>query len=118
MKSNNERLYKMAFSRVYPLYVQKVERKGRNQAELDTVITWLTGYSEEALKDQIAAEVDLETFFSEAPQLNKNANQITGIICGVRVEDIEEPLMQQIRWMDKLVDEIAKGKQLEKILRD
>jgi len=114
---NNERVYKMAFAKVYPLYIQKVERKGRTKSELDTIICWLTGYDDNGLASQISNEVDLETFFADAPQLNPNASQIKGVICGVRVEEIEEPLMQKIRWMDKLVDELAKGKVMEKILR-
>ena len=113
----NERVYKMAFSSVYPLYVQKVERKGRTKADVDTVIRWLTGYDENGLQSQIDDNVDFETFFAEAPQINMNATKIKGVVCGVRVEEIEEPLMQKIRWLDKLVDELAKGKAIEKILR-
>ena len=113
----NERVYKMTFASVYPLYVQKVERKGRIKAELDAVICWLTGYDEDGLATQINNEVDFEAFFADAPQINPNASQIKGVICGVRVEEIEDPLMQKIRWLDKLVDELAKGKSIEKILR-
>jgi len=113
----NERVYKMTFASVYPLYVQKVERKGRIKAELDAVICWLTGYDEDGLATQINNEVDFEAFFADAPQINPNASQIKGVICGVRVEEIEDPLMQKIRWLDKLVDELAKGKPIEKILR-
>ena len=113
----NDRVFKMAFSTVYPLLVQKAERKGRTKSEVDTVICWLTGYDESGLQAQITRNVDYETFFREAPQLNPNANKITGVICGYRVEEIEDPLMQKIRWIDKLVDELAKGKPMEKILR-
>lgn len=114
---NNDRVYKMKFSRVYPMLIQKVERKGRTKAEVDTVIQWLTGYDEQGLQSQINREADFETFFAEAPQINPNASKITGVICGVRVEEIEDPLMQKIRWLDKLVDELAKGKTMEKVLR-
>jgi hypothetical protein len=114
---NKERVYKMKFSSVYPLYIQKVERKGRTKEEVDTVIRWLTGYDEQGLQSQIDKEADFETFFSEAPQINPNAFKITGVICGIRVEEIEDPLMQKIRWLDKLVDELAKGKSMEKVLR-
>ena len=118
MKNKNEKLYKMEFSKVYPLYVQKAERKGRTKSDVDTVITWLTGYDEAELKAQIEKEIDFETFFLDAPQINPNASKIKGVVCGVRVEEIEDPLMQKIRWLDKLVDELAKGKAIEKILRD
>ena len=114
---DNERVYKMKFSRVYPMLVQKVERKGRSKEEVDTVIQWLTGYDEQGLESQINKEADFETFFAEAPQINPNASRITGVICGVRVEEIEDPLMQKVRWLDKLVDELAKGKPMEKVLR-
>jgi len=114
---NNERVYKMKFSSVYPLYVQKAERKGRTKAEVDTVIQWLTGYDEQGLQSQINKGTDFETFFAEAPQINPNASKITGVICGIRVEEIEDPLMQKIRWLDKMVDELAKGKLMEKVLR-
>jgi hypothetical protein len=107
----------MAFSKVYPMYVQKAEKKGRTKEEVDTVICWLTGYDEGGLQAQIDKGVDFETFFAEAPQINPNAHKITGVICGVRVETIEDPLMQKIRWLDKLVDELAKGKAMEKVLR-
>ena len=113
----NEHVYKMAFSRVYSLLVQKAERKEHIKSEVDAVIRWLTGYDDSGLQAQIIKNVDYETFFSEAPQINPNANKITGVICGHRVEDIEDPLMQKIRWLDKLVDELAKGKPMEKILR-
>lgn len=113
----NERVYKMAFARVYPLYIQKVEKKGRTQKELDEVICWLTGYTPKGLVKQVKLEKDFETFFSEAPQLHPNSARITGVICGVRIEEIEEPLMKKIRYLDKLVDELAKGRPMEKILR-
>jgi len=114
---SSDRLYKMSFARIYPLYIAKVERKGRTQTELDQVICWLTGYSPAELKDQIAQQTTLEEFFAQATQMNKSRRLITGMICGVRVEDIKEPLMQEIRYMDKLVDELANGKAMEKILR-
>ncbi len=107
----------MAFAKVYPLYINKVERKERTREELDQVICWLTGYSEKELKRQIEKGVDFETFFAEAPEINPNASKITGVICGHRVEEIEDELMQKIRYMDKLVDELAKGRKMEKILR-
>lgn len=111
------RIYTMSFASVYPLYVQKVEKKGRTQAEVDEVIGWLTGYRGEALQKAIDTKVDFETFFAEAPAMNPNTGLITGLVCGVRVEDVEDPLMQQIRWLDKLVDELARGKKMESILR-
>ncbi len=111
------RIFEMKFSRVYPLYVQKAERKGRNRKEVDEIICWLTGYDAAGLQKQIARDVDFETFFVEAPRMNPNTALIRGVVCGVRVEEIEDPLMQQIRWLDKLIDELAKGKALEKILR-
>lgn len=107
----------MAFSGVYPLYIKKVERKGKTKEEVDTIICWLTGYTQKQLQDQIDKKVDFETFFDKAPKLNPNVSMITGLICGYRVEDIENPLMQKIRYMDKLIDELAKGKKMEKILR-
>ncbi|MDR1736642.1 MAG: DUF2200 domain-containing protein [Oscillospiraceae bacterium] len=113
----NERIYKMAFSGVYPLLVQKAERKGRTKAEVDTVIRWLTGYDEAGLTAQLDKDVDYQTFFAQAPQINPNAGKITGVVCGIRVENIEEPLMQKVRWLDKLVDELAKGRAMEKVLR-
>ncbi len=113
----HQRVYKMPFSRVYPLLIQKVERKGRSKAELDAIICWLTGYDDSTLQAQIEKNVDYETFFAEAPQINPNAFKITGVICGYRVEEIKEPLMQKIRWLDKMVDELAKGKALVKIFR-
>lgn len=108
----------MPFAKVYPLYITKVERKGRTKAEVDTVIRWLTGYSPKALQKQIDNEVDFKTFFTDAPQINPNASKITGVICGYRMEDMKDKLMQKIRYMDKLVDELAKGKDMEKILRE
>lgn len=113
----NEQVYKMVFSKVYPLLVQKAERKGRTNSEVDTVICWLTGYDNMGLQAQIMKNVDYETFFCQAPQINPNAAKITGVICGHRVEDIKDPLMQKIRWLDKLIDELAKGKSMEKVLR-
>lgn len=113
----NERVYKMAFSKVYPLLVQKAERKGRSKSEVDTLICWLTGYDEADLQVCIENNIDYETFFNQAPQINPKASQITGLICGHRVEEIKDPLMQKIRWLDKLVDELAKGKPMDKILR-
>ena len=110
-------LHTMKFSKVYPLYVQKVERKGRTPAELDEVIGWLTGYDPAGLHDQIARETDFDTFFAEAPRLNPNRDKITGLICGYRVEEIEDPFMRKLRQLDKIVDELAKGKKMEKIKR-
>jgi len=110
-------IFRMAFSDVYPMYVQKVERKGRTKAELDAVICWLTGYDDAGLNYQIEEKIDMDGFFASAPQINPNAEKIKGVICGVRVEDITDPLMQKIRWMDKLVDEVAKGKAMDKVLR-
>lgn len=118
MKSDtNHRVYKMAFASVYPHYIQKAEKKGRTKKEVDQVLCWLTGYTPQTLAKQIKNKTDLETFFEEAPALNPNVKQITGVICGVRIEDIEHPLMRKIRYMDKLVDELAKGRPMEKILR-
>ncbi|MBO0456505.1 DUF2200 domain-containing protein [Enterococcus hulanensis] len=111
------KVFKMSFASIYPMYLQKIEKKGRSKEELDQVIYWLTGYDEQGLQKQIDQGVDMETFFAEVPQLNENVSLIKGVICGYRVEDIKDPLMQKIRYMDKLVDELAKGKKLEKILR-
>jgi len=111
------RIFTMPFARVYPLYVQKAERKNRTKEEVDQVICWLTGYDPAALRQQIAQESDFETFFAQAPALHPNSSLIKGVVCGVRVEEIEDPLMQKIRWMDKLVDELAKGKKMDAILR-
>ena len=107
----------MTFASVYPLYITKAERKGRTKDEVDEIIHWLTGYTKRGLDKQIEKESTFETFFSEAPKMNPSRKLITGVICGVRVEDIEEPLMQEIRYLDKLIDELAKGKDMEKILR-
>ncbi len=111
------RVFAIKFSSVYPLYVQKAERKQRTKEEVDQVIRWLTGYDAAGLRKQIEKQNDLETFFAQAPAMHPNVSLIKGVVCGVRVEDIEDPLMQKIRWMDKLVDELAKGKAMEKILR-
>ena len=111
------RIFAMPFAKVYPLYVQKAERKGRTRAELDTVIGWLTGYSPEQLRRHAEVPIDFEAFFAQAPALNPNRTLIQGVVCGVRVEVIEDPLTRDIRCLDKLVDELAKGKALEKILR-
>jgi len=113
----NHRVYKMSFAGLYPLYLQKAAKKGRSKQEVDQVIGWLTGYTAQAMAKQIKAKKDLETFFAEAPALHPNASKITGVICGVRIESIEHPLMRKIRYLDKLVDELAKGRPLEKILR-
>jgi hypothetical protein len=113
---DNTRVFKMSFGGVYPHYINKAEKKGRTKEELDTIISWLTGYDQQALQQQIDKKVDFETFFAEAPLLNPNASKITGVICGYRVEEMEG-LMQKIRYLDKLVDELAKGKAMEKILR-
>lgn len=112
------KIFKMAFSSVYPHYVTKAERKERTKEEVDEIITWLTGYSNEALHEQIDNDVNFEEFFDQAPNMNPNRREVKGVICGVRVEDIEDPLMQEIRYMDKLIDELAKGKKMEKILRE
>lgn len=114
---NNERAYRILFSSVYPLYIQKVEKKGRTKAEVDEVLCWLTGHDQHSLKQQIISKNDMETFFNQAPNLNPNVSKITGLICGYRVEEIKDPIMQKIRYMDKLIDELAKGKSMEKILR-
>lgn len=116
MKPSHSRIYAMPFSKVYPLYIQKAERKGRTKDEVDEVIRWLTGYDQDALNRQIDDKVDFETFFHQAPRLHPNRNLIKGMICGVRIEAIEEELMKNIRYLDKLIDELAKGKPLEKIL--
>lgn len=113
----SHRIYKMSFSRVYPEYVAKAERKGRTKTEVDEIIRWLTGYSQAELEAQLEKQTDVETFIAESPQLNPSRSLIKGVICGVRVEDIEEPTMREIRYLDKLIDELAKGKAMEKILR-
>jgi len=107
----------MSFASVYPLYIKKAERKGRTKEEVDEVIFWLTGYDKQTLQQQIDRKADFETFFAEAPAMNPNVSKITGVICGYRVEEIEDKLMQKVRYLDKLVDELAKGKAMEKILR-
>ena len=114
---DNTRVFRMSFASVYPMYVQKAERKGRTKEEVDAIIHWLTGYDARALKQQIDEKTDFESFFAQAPRLNPNVSKITGVICGYRVEEIEDKLMQKIRYLDKLVDELAKGKAMEKILR-
>jgi hypothetical protein len=111
------RIYTTSFARVYPMYVAKAEKKGRTKAEVDEIIQWLSGYSQEGLESRLKKQTDLETFFTEAPRPNPLRNMIKGVICGVRVEDIKEPTMQEIRYLDKLIDELAKGKTMEKILR-
>jgi hypothetical protein len=112
------RIYKMSFASVYPHYVAKAEKKGRTRADVDEIICWLTGYSPQELKDQLDERTDFETFFANAPSMNPSRALITGVICGVRVEEIEETLMREIRYLDKLIDELAQGKAMEKILRD
>lgn len=114
---DNSRVYKMSFASVYPHYMNKAERKGRTKEELDAIIFWLTGYNQQSLQQIIENKVDFQTFFAEAPQMNPNVSKITGVICGYRIEEIEDKLMQQVRYLDKLVDELAKGKTMEKILR-
>jgi hypothetical protein len=111
------RIYSMSFARVYPLYIAKAKKKGRTKAEVDEIICWLTGYSQAGLEQQVVAHADFETFFAQAPLLNPSRKLITGVICGVRVEDIEEPTMQEIRYLDKLIDELARGKATDNILR-
>ena len=111
------RIFTTPFAKVYPMYVQKAERKDRTKAEVDQVIRWLTGYDQKELETQIKQQVDFETFFAQAPAMNPNASLIKGVVCGIRVEEIEDPLMQKLRYLDKLVDELAKGKAMEKVLR-
>lgn len=111
------RIFSIPFASVYPLYLQKAEKKGRTKADVDAIIFWLTGYTNQTLQQQIDNNSDFETFFAQAPQINSNVSKITGVICGYRVEEIEDKLMQKIRYLDKLVDELAKGKSMEKILR-
>lgn len=112
------RIYKLLFASVYPLYIAKVERKGRTKEEVDTIIYWLTGYDEQALQAQIEAKTDFETFFAQAPAFHPNATKITGVICGYRVEEIEDEVVRKVRYLDKLIDELAKGRKMEKILRE
>ena len=116
-EARKRRVYRMKFSEAYPLYVKKAERKGRSQAEVDEIIEWLTGYGAKGLKSRLDGGCDFETFFAEAPRMNPGAAKITGLICGIRVEEIEDPIIQRVRWLDKLIDELAKGKAMEKILR-
>lgn len=111
------RIYTVSFARIYPMYVAKAEKKGRTKAEVDAIIRWLMGYSEKQLERQLEKQTDLETFIAEAPQLNPSRTLIKGVVCGVRVEDIKDPTMQAVRYLDKLIDELAKGKAMEKILR-
>lgn len=111
------KIYTMSFASVYPLYISKVAKKGRTKSEVDTIIRWLTGYTQNEMEEQIKKQTDFETFFNEAPFLNPSRTLIKGVICGVRVEDIKEPTMQEIRYLDKLIDELAKGKSMDKILR-
>ena len=115
---DNHRVFKMSFAGVYPHYVQKAEKKGRKKKEVDEVICWLTGYGPKALATQIKQRKDFETFFNEAPGIHPNASKITGVVCGVRIEEIADPLMRKIRYLDKLVDELARGRPMEKILRE
>ena len=114
---NTQRIYKMSFANVYPLYIAKAEKKGRTKSEVDEIISWLTGYSQEGLEAQLENGTDFETFIAQAPKLNPARALIKGVVCGVRVEEIEELTMQEIRYLDKLIDELAKGKSMEKILR-
>jgi hypothetical protein len=114
---SNDRVFAYKFSKVYPLYVQKAENKNRTKEEVDQLICWLTGYTRAGLQKQIKKESDLETFFAEAPALHPNSALIKGVVCGIRVEEIKDPLMQKIRYLDKLIDELAKGKALDKIMR-
>ncbi|MCC7111160.1 MAG: DUF2200 domain-containing protein [Deltaproteobacteria bacterium] len=111
------RIFTMPFARVYPLYVQKAEKKGRTKEEVDEIITWLTGYSRVQLQRVVREQTDIESFFAHAPKLNPKAKLITGVVCGIRVEDIDDPLMQKVRYLDKLIDELAKGKDMASILR-
>lgn len=111
------RIYSISFASIYPLYIQKAEKKGRTKSEVDEIICWLTGYSQKQLEAELEKQTNLETFFTKAPHMNPSRKLITGVICGIRVEDIKEPLMQEIRYMDKLIDELARGKPMEKILR-
>lgn len=111
------KIFKMSFAKLYPMYVAKAERKGRTKGEVDTIIEWLTGYGDAKLAGALGSDVDVETFIAEAPRLNPSRNQITGVVCGVRVEEVEDPTMRELRYLDKLVDELARGKAMPKILR-
>jgi hypothetical protein len=115
--TKESKFYKMSFARVYPLYIQKAERKNRTKKEVDQIICWLTGYTAAGLKKELEKQTDFETFFARAPQFHPNASLITGAVCGVRVEEIQEPLLQKIRYLDKLIDELARGREMAKILR-
>jgi hypothetical protein len=115
--SNNTKIFKMPFANVYQAYIQKAGKKGRAKEEVDEIIFWLTGYNQKTFQQQLDNGTDFETFFNEAPQINPNVSKITGVICGYRVEEIDDKLMQKIRYLDKLIDELAKGKTMEKILR-
>lgn len=114
---DNSRIFSTPLASIYPLYIQKAEKKGRTKEEVDTIIFWLTGYNKTTFQQQLDKKSDFKTFFAQAPQINPNVSKITGVICGYRVEEIEDKLMQKIRYLDKLVDELAKGKAMEKILR-
>lgn len=114
---NQEKIYKLSFPRVYPYYVEKAEKKGRSKEEVDEIICWLTGYSKKELENILTGDMNFETFFTQAPQINPNASKITGLICGYRVEEIDDDIVQKARYLDKLIDELAKGKAMEKILR-
>ncbi len=114
---NNTRIFKTPFADIYPFYIQKAEKKGRTKTEVNAIIFWLTGYDEQSLQQIIDGKIDFETFFTQAPEINPNVSKITGVICGYRVEEIEDELMQKIRYLDKLVDELAKGRTMDKILR-
>jgi hypothetical protein len=117
MKTDNTRVYRMTFASVYPHYITKAEKKGRTKEEVDEIICWLTGYNKKSLQQLIDKKIDFETFFAQVPRLNPNVSKITGVICGYRVEEIEDKLMQKVRYLDKLIDGLAKGKAMEKILR-
>jgi hypothetical protein len=117
MTMSSHRIYAMPFAKVYPMYIQKAEKKGRTKDEVDQIIRWLTGYTQAGLEREIKQETNFENFFGKAPRLHPNTALIKGVVCGIRVEDVEDPLMQKIRWLDKLIDELAKGKAMEKILR-
>jgi hypothetical protein len=117
MTMPEHKIFMMPFAKVYPMYVQKAERKGRKKEEVDQIICWLTGYDQKGLDRQIEKQADFKTFFAQAPAMHPNTSLIKGVVCGIRVEEVEDPLMQKIRWLDKLVDELAKGKAMEKILR-